>query len=215
MKGMEIFMIKRIMNKIMSFVLIITMSCTTVGTFEVGAATPSKEGKISVTTKQLKSGELDYSSSKVEKVIKIKKAYEALAMFNGLGGPKCNYNKQIEKKGMIYYKVTSKKMNTMKKVKKYLKKYFSNSYVKKLLKMKLFVSKKGYVYFLVADRGANIMYQGTTYQIVKRTSSYREIKATSYYWHEDMPESNETKIDIYKQRKVHGRWVFTSITLPY
>ncbi len=209
-------MYKRTINKIISFVLVITMLCSIIGITKVGASAPSKVGEISVVVKQLKSGELDYSSSQVAKVTKVKKAYKVLHIFNGLGYVSCDYNKQIKKNGMYYYKVTAKKLNTMKKLKKYLKKYFSNSYIKKLLKKKQFISKKGHLYFSGGERGSDISYQYTKYQIIKKTSAYRTIKATSYYWNEDFPEEGkETKVDTYKQRKINGRWVFTSITLPY
>lgn len=204
---------KRVINKIISFALVITMVCSIIGTTKVGASEPSKEGEISVVVKQLKSGELDYSSSQVAKVTKVKKAYKVLEVFNGLGYVKCDYNKQIKKNGIYYSKVTAKKLNTMKKLKKYLRKYFSNSYIKKLLKIKIFLSKNGRLYFFEGARGSNVSYQYTEYQIIKKTPTYRKIKATSYYW--EIEEYKETKVDIYKQRKINGRWVFTSITLPY
>lgn len=203
---------KRVINKIISFVLVITMVCSIIGTTKVGASAPSKVGEISVVEKQLKSGGLeDYSSSQVAK--KVKKAYSILEIFSGLGYVKCNYNKQIKKNGIYYSKVTAKKLNTMKKLKKYLRKYFSNSYIKKLLKIKIFLSKNGRLYFFEGARGSSCSYQYTDYQIIKKTPTYRKIKATSYYW--EIEEYKETKVDIYKQRKINGKWVFTSITLPY
>ena len=203
---------KRVINKIISFVLVITMVCSIIGTTKVGASAPSKVGEISVVEKQLKSGWLeDYSSSQVAK--KVKKAYSILEIFNGLGYVKCDYNKQIKKNGIYYSKVTDKKLNTMKKLKKYLRKYFSNSYIKKLLKIKMFLSKNGRLYFFEGARGSAVSYQYTDYQIIKKTPTYRKIKATSYYW--EIEEYKETKVDIYKQRKINGKWVFTSITLPY
>ena len=204
---------KRIMHKFISFVLLLTMLCSVIGTASIWASTSSKTGKVSVTVQQLKRKELAYSSKKVAKVIKVKKAYEALHIFEGLGGVQCDYSKQIEKNGMCYGKVTNKKVNTMKKLKKYLKRYFSDSYIKKLMENNLFVSKKGSLYFLDVGRGSDITYQYTKYKITKKTAKYRKIKATSYYC--DDFGNKETKVDIYKQKKIKGKWVFTAITLPY
>ena len=204
---------KRFINKLMSFMLMLTMIFSIIGTTKTWANTPSKEGKLSVSTLQLKAKEENYSSKKVAKVIKVKKAYEALHIFEGLGGVQCDYSKQIEKNGICYGKVTNKKVNTMKKLKKYLKRYFSDSYIKKLMENNLFVSKKGSLYFLDVGRGSDITYQYTKYKITKKTAKYRKIKATSYYC--DDFGNKETKVDIYKQKKIKGKWVFTAITLPY
>ena len=81
------------------------------------------------------------------------------------------------------------------------------------MKKKIFLSKNGRLYFFEGARGSAVSYQYTDYQIIKKTPTYRKIKATSYYW--ETEEYKETKVDIYKQRKINGRWVFTSITLPY
>ena len=184
---------KRIIATIVAIIILITGSVT---------------GNTTVT----KASELDYSSSKVAKVTKVKTAYKVLGMFNGLDGPKAKYNSPT-KSG--YFLVTDKRFKTMKALKKYLKKYFSNGYTKKLLKDKTFISKKGKLYFRGGDRGSNISYQKTEYKIIKKTSNYRKIKATSYYYHEDYVVDNPVVVSIYKQRKINGRWVFTSIELPY
>lgn len=179
---------------------------------------------LQITTIDVKaeSEELYYSSSEVMEETNVKSAYEMLKIFNGLGVVKCS-TKYIKAKTpgskykSYYYRVTEKKYNTMKKLKKRLRKYFTSSYTNKLLKKKMFIQKKGKLYFAAGERGSDVSYEKTNYAIVNRTANKRTIKAVSYYWknYDQYPKKYTTKTEYYVQKKVGGKWVFNEITLPY
>lgn len=167
--------------------------------------------------------ELNYSSKKVVKVTKIKRTYEILEWFNGLGSLNCDYEDSYEKYNsyagwnMTYHKVIDKRFSNMRELKTYLKKYLSSSYIKKLLKQENFVEKNEKLYYGTGERGANITYISSKYKITKKTSKKRIIKVTNKYWdnYEYYPKKIKKKIQYFKQKKINEKWVFTKISLPY
>lgn len=164
------------------------------------------------------SPELSYSSKKVVKVTKIRKAYEILGWFEGLSDLRCDYEDRFEGSGYsVYAKVQDKRFNNMKEFEKYLKKYLSPAYAKKLLKTGKFVEKNGKLYSFLADRGDDITYLDTKYKITKKTSKSRTIKVVSKYWenYAEVPKKIKKQARYYKQKKINGKWVFTKISLPY
>lgn len=123
------------------------------------------------------SPELSYSSKKVVKVTKIRKAYGILGWFEGLSDLRCDYEDRFEGSGYsVYAKVQDKRFNNMKEFEKYLKKYLSPAYAKKLLKTGKFVEKNGKLYSFLADRGSDITYLDTKYKITKKRQKAEPLK---------------------------------------
>lgn len=169
------------------------------------------------------STELKYSSKKVAKITHIEKVYEILEWFDGLSFNNCDYENSFEKYNsywgwkMTYYRVKDNRFKNMNGLKKYLKKYFSPDYVKKLLKQKNFIEKNGKLYYGTGERGGDPTYVSSKYRITKKTAKERIIKVTDKYWfyYESGPDNIEKKTRYFKQKKINGKWVFTKISLPY
>lgn len=169
------------------------------------------------------SPELSYSSKKVIKVTKMHAAYTILGWFEGLCDlridTKDTFKKYNTSNGYTYQymKVQDKRFKNMKEFKKYIKKYLSPAYTKKLLKKELFIEKNGKLYYGGGDRGNDITYLSTTYKITKKTSKTRTIKAVTKYWEnfDEVPKKIKKEVRYFKQEKMNGKWVFTKISLPY
>ena len=156
---------------------------------------------------------------------KVKKTYEILGWFDGFAMSYKNvdtnteitkYN-SYEKWDMQYHLVTNKKIDTMKKLKKYLGKYMAPKVIKKLLKRKNFIEVNGKLYYGSGDRGADVTYVTSKYKIIKQSKKKRTIRVVSTYWEnaELYPKEISKKKELYKQKKIKGKWVFTKISLPY
>ena len=173
---------------------------------------------------QAKSKELNYSSKKVKKVARINNALKLMRYFEGgAGGMKVNYNKTIvaynKRWGckVDHYLVKEKKISSMKKLNRVLKKTFSKKIRKRLWKRSLFFSVDNKLYVADAGIGDNPFYKCTKYRIVKKTLKKRVIRATSYFYdlNTNKVDYSKTTVRKFVQKKVNGKWKYTRIELPF
>ena len=169
----------------------------------------------------------------------LKKAVIAYSMFDGLGGPYCEYDVTYDADNdgytWTYYLIESDQrgeydfidFSSYKALKKSLNKIFSNDLVDKLLGYGNFIEADGKLYACCHGRGSDIYYVKSKYAVTDvkddkiELTVYAEYVKEKYFdsWEYDYSKLTDDMIDVdeikFTMKKQGEKWKFDKFTLWY